>query len=183
MVVADCPVPMPPLWERGGLGGPGAPEADHPALLSPPLKKGGRGGFAAAGARATAWLALWLWSTRAVAGPTFGAVGPANPVPWETAAKLGFDLSTLSEDGLYGPRDGRRVLDYEFCIPTGEGPWAEVAAIDLSAKAMPGSRGRIGCGPDQVLVLGNTHQPGFAAVLQALARLPFITGIQQAWFE
>jgi hypothetical protein len=48
---------------------------------------------------------------------------------------------------------------------------------------MAGSRGRIGCGPDQVLVLGNTHQPGFAAVLQALARLPFIRRIEPAWFE
>jgi len=144
---------------------------------------GGRGGFAAAGAWVFAWLALWSWSTLAVAGPNLEAVGPAAPPTQDSSAKLGLDLSALSEDGLFGPRDGRRALDYEFCIPQGEYTWAQVAAIDPSAKAMAGSRGRIGCGPDQVLVLGNTHQPGFAAVLQALVRLPFIQRIEPAWFE
>jgi hypothetical protein len=123
-----------------------------------------------------AWLALWAWFTLAVAGPNLEAVGAATPA-------LGLDLSPLSEDGLYGSGEGRRALDYEFCIPQGGEPWAQVSVIDPSAKAMAGSRGRIGCGPDQVLVLGNTHQPGFAAVIHALARLPFIRRIEPVWFE
>jgi hypothetical protein len=125
-------------------------------------------------------LVFCLWSCLVTAAPAIESPGPA---PKQATAKLALDLSTLSEDGLYGPSDGRRALDYEFCIPAGAGPWTEVAAIDPSARAMPGSRGRIGCGPGQVLVLGNTHQPNFPAVLDALAGLPFMTRIQPAWFE
>jgi hypothetical protein len=46
-----------------------------------------------------------------------------------------------------------------------------------------GSPGRIGCGPDQVLVIGNTHRPDFAFVLQRLAELPYVERIEQAHFE
>ena len=34
--------------------------------------------------------------------------------------KISFDLAALNEDGLYGPPDGLRALDYEFCIPAQE---------------------------------------------------------------
>ncbi len=98
-------------------------------------------------------------------------------------AAIGFDLERLDAAGLQGPPDGRRSLDYEFCIPDGPGPRAEVTAIDPSARFQPGSRGRIGCTAGQVLVLGNTHQAGWREVLHALAALPYVKRISEAWFE
>jgi hypothetical protein len=96
---------------------------------------------------------------------------------------IGFDLNRLDESGLQGPLDGRRALDYEYCIPGAARYRERVAAIDPSARFLPGSRGRIGCRPDQVLVLGNTHQPGFRDVLAALAALPFVERIVECVFE
>ena len=113
-----------------------------------------------------------LWSCETSAA---GAVGALD--------KIGFDLTALDADGLIGEGNGRRALDYELCVPRRPGTRAEVAAIDPSARFMAGSPGRIGCAPEQVLVLGNTHQPGFARVLARLAELPYVTRIQRAWFE
>jgi hypothetical protein len=112
-------------------------------------------------------------------------MGLQVPEPQADAAigVIGFELCDLDASGLVGPADGKRALDYEFCIPAGEGFAAEVRAIDDSARFHPGSRGRIGCGSDEVLVLGNTHRPDFAFVLQRLAELPYVARIERAWFE
>lgn len=96
---------------------------------------------------------------------------------------IGFEVCDLDAQGLIGPPDGKRALDYEFCIPAGEGFTEEVRAIDATASFQPGGRGRIGCGPEQVLVLGNTHRPDFFFVLQRLAELPYVERIERAWFE
>ena len=96
---------------------------------------------------------------------------------------IGFDLHDLDTEGLIGPPDGKRAVDYEFCIPVGAAFMDEVSAIDTSARFYRTSRGRIGCGPDEVLVLGNTHQPDFAVVLHQLANLPYVEHIQRAWLE
>lgn len=108
-----------------------------------------------------------------------GAAGEGASVP----AVIGFDLGRLDDRGLQGPPDGLRSLDYEYCIPEGTRYREQVLAIDPSARFQPGSRGRIGCGSGQVLVLGNTHQPGFRQVLQALAELPFVERIAECVFE
>ena len=100
-----------------------------------------------------------------------------------TPAVIGFDLGRLDDRGLQGPPDGLRSLDYEYCIPEGADYRAQVIAIDPSARFLPGSRGRIGCLLGQLLVLGNTHQPGFRQVLQALAALPFVKRIAESVFE
>ncbi len=128
--------------------------------------------------RGRSWLGpvLGLACACVAAGVAAGATAAAPSV-------LGLDLTGLDADGLQGQGSSRRALDYEYCIPAGKGPRTEVAALDPTARFMPGSRGRIGCGPDQVLVLGNTHQPGFEQVLQRLAALPYVARIQQAWFE
>lgn len=114
------------------------------------------------------------------------------PLPlWAAAAGEGvtvppvirFDLGRLDDRGLQGPPDGLRSLDYEYCIPEGGRYREQVAAIDPSARFMPGSPGRIGCRPGQVLVLGNTHQPGFRDILWALADLPFVERILESLFE
>lgn len=119
-------------------------------------------------------LLLGLW--------TLGAALAAEPAPGRSAV-IGFDIGALDADGLIGPADGKRSLDYEYCIPRGAAYAAEVRAIDPSARLNDGSRGRIGCGPAQVLVLGNTHQPGFADVLKRLAALPYVERIEQTFFE
>lgn len=101
----------------------------------------------------------------------------------DALAKIRFDLSALRADGLLGPADGLRALDYEFCIPLHAVYWQRVAAIDASARRYPDSPGRVGCGAEETLVIGNTHQEGFRTVLHRLARLPFVRRIEPVWFE
>jgi hypothetical protein len=96
---------------------------------------------------------------------------------------IGFDLSEIDDRGLIGPEGGKRAVDYELCIPDDETFVAEVRAIDPSLRLMPGSPGRIGCHPGQLLVLGSTHRPGFRSILQRLADLPYVERIERAFFE
>lgn len=98
------------------------------------------------------------------------------------SAKIRFDLSRLDAAGLYGPPDGLRALSYEFCIPDRADRAARVREIDGSLE-MHRSRGRVGCTDGELLCIGNTHQPGYREVLEALARLPYVTRIEQAFFE
>lgn len=100
-----------------------------------------------------------------------------------TGQVLGIDLSALDANGLVGPTNGKRSLSYEFCIPSGQIPAAEVGHIDPSAAFFPRSRGRIGCAPDQTLVIGHTHQLDFASILQQLANLPYVERIVESYFE
>ena len=104
--------------------------------------------------------------------------GPRAQVP-----VLAFDLSALDAQGLIGPPDGKRALSYEFCIPAGAAQVAEVRGIDPSARFFPVSPGRIGCGADQQLVIGHTHQPDFASILRRLADLPYVERIEPSHFE
>lgn len=122
----------------------------------------------------------------------YAALLLALMLPWIAAlagegtsppAVIGFDLGRLDDHGLQGPPDGLRSLDYEYCIPEGTEYRTQVIAIDPSARFLPGSRGRIGCLPGQVLVLGNTQQPGFRGVLTALAELPFVEHIAECFHE
>ncbi len=99
------------------------------------------------------------------------------------SAVMGLDLADLDEDGLRGPPDGLRAVDYEFCIPAAAAAREAVGRIDSSARFFPSGRGRIGCGEQEILVLGNTHQPGFRGVLLALASLPYVVRIEEAFFE
>jgi len=99
------------------------------------------------------------------------------------AAKISFDLSKISPAGLVGPPNGLRSLAYEFCIPAQASYRAQVQAIDATVQFYPGSRGRIGCRPDQYLCIGNTHQVGWRQKLLQLANLPYIQRIDEAVFE
>ncbi len=107
----------------------------------------------------------------------------SRPQPTESERqKIPFVLSQLDEDGLYGPEGGKVALDYEFCIPKEEKYLQEARKIDPSLKVQS-SRGRIGCGKDQYLCLGNTHQKNYRDILYGLARLPYVERIEQAFFE
>jgi hypothetical protein len=99
------------------------------------------------------------------------------------AAKIDFDLESLNDEGLYGPPDGLRSLDYEFCIPASEVLVDEVTAIDSSVTVYRSSAGRIGCGEDEYLCIGNTHQQDFRHVLCQLTALPYVEEIQQTFWE
>ena len=98
------------------------------------------------------------------------------------AAKIRFDLTALDAAGLHGSPDSLRALDYEFCIPERPYSIAQVQSIDASVRMLK-SRGRIGCSAGELLCIGNTHQPGYRDVLAALARLPYVARIDQAFFE
>jgi hypothetical protein len=104
-------------------------------------------------------------------------------LPDPEANKIGFDLSQLNEAGLYGPPDGLRTLQYEFCIPAEPGLKEQVTAIDPTLTVYSESPGRIGCQSDELLCIGHTGQPNFRDVLAQLAALPEIQRIEQAWFE
>ncbi len=111
-------------------------------------------------------------------------LGGSQAAGGTTAADLiGLDLERLHDSGLYGPPNGRRSLSYELCIPSGPLYREEVATIDPSARFQPGSRGRVGCASHQVLVIGDTHQPGFQEILASLAALPYVDRIVEALFE
>jgi hypothetical protein len=58
-----------------------------------------------------------------------------------------------------------------------------VQSIDPTVQAQAGSPGRIGCGPEEVLCIGNTHQPNWRAVLGSLATLDYVTRIDRSFFE
>ena len=97
--------------------------------------------------------------------------------------KVTFDLEQLNDDGLIGPPTGHRSLMYEFCIPADSASAAQVRSIDPSVKMYSMSPGRIGCTDDQVLCIGETHQPGWRTVLGQLSALDYIERIDQSFAE
>ena len=134
------------------------------------MSNSGSGG---ASGRSGALLILCLFGLPAVGG---------GDSPEGAVAKIRFDLSVLDDSGLYGPTDGLRALDYEFCIPDRPDTVARVRSIDGSVR-MHRARGRIGCAASELLCIGNTHQPRFHEVLAALSRLPYVARIDQTFFE
>ena len=101
----------------------------------------------------------------------------------DAESKIRIDLSRLGANGLQGPPDGLRALHYEYCIPGRLEAIQAVTAIDRTLQIQRDSPGRVGCGADELLCLGHTHQPDHRAVLQRLAALPFIVEIREAFFE
>jgi hypothetical protein len=99
------------------------------------------------------------------------------------SAKIRFDLSVFDQSGLYGPPDGLRAAAYEFCIPASEYAAGVVKAVDPTIQIYPASPGRIGCGSDQLLCIGSTHQPEFRDVLRRLAELDFVRRIELSFAE
>lgn len=109
--------------------------------------------------------------------------GQAKLKEQEDLLKVNFDLSILNEDGLYGPKDGLRALDYEFCIPMEESKKAEVKKIDESVRFFDMARGRIGCSSKEYLCIGSTHQKKHKKILKNLAALDYIKRVDQVFYE
>ncbi len=97
--------------------------------------------------------------------------------------KVEFDLTRLDADGLYGPADGKRSLSYEFCIPAHVNTARQVMSIDLTAIVYKESPGRLQCGKEQYLVVGDTYQANYLVILKKLVELQYVTRIQEAFFE
>jgi heat shock protein HslJ len=107
------------------------------------------------------------------------ARGPAHGA----RAKISFDLEMIDDEGLTGQPDGKVAVAYEFCIPETPTLLAEVQRIDPTAAIQRDAPGRIGCGPDQVLCIGSTHQPDWRSVLQGLAALHYVARIDRYFGE
>jgi hypothetical protein len=98
-------------------------------------------------------------------------------------SKLELDLTVLDAAGLRGPANGKVAVSYEFSIPNRPECRAAVVRIDHTVELMPGARGRIGSGPGEILCIGSTHQPDYAAVLESLAALPYVARIIECHHE
>lgn len=98
---------------------------------------------------------------------------------WE---KVKIDFSKLDNQGLSGPEGGKVAANYEFCIPKDAQKWKTIQKIDATAQQYKG-RGRIGCTPEQWLIIGSTHQKNYRRVLYQLASLDFIHRIEETYWE
>lgn len=110
-------------------------------------------------------------------------LGPGCDGRGSPREKIDLDLDALNAQGLYGPPDGLRSLDYEFCIPNDASAVATVRGIDPTVRIHRDSPGRIGCTSTEYLCIGNTAQRDFRGVLHRLAELPYVERIGQAHFE
>ena len=119
-------------------------------------------------------LIAYLMGTGRSSGETLSVA-----VLWQQ--KVTFSLGSLDEQGLWGPPTGKRVLDYEFCIPRTTRHVAEIKAIDPTIRIQPG-RGRIDCTTDQYLCLGTTHHD-YRKVLETLIQLDYVNRIDQTVWE
>ena len=97
--------------------------------------------------------------------------------------KIEFDITQLNQQGLYGPADGLRSLNYEFCIPAEEHFVSTVLNIDPDIKIYRQSPGRIGCTQAEYLCIGDTYNKPYQKNFNDLADLSFIKRIIQSVFE
>lgn len=100
-----------------------------------------------------------------------------------TLAKIKFPIDQIDDNGLYGSADGKRSLDYEFCIPKDETSIAIIKKINPNIQMPEGSRGRINCKKTQQLCLGNTHHKDWKNQLLEIANQDFVVEIRQNFFE
>jgi heat shock protein HslJ len=113
--------------------------------------------------------------------PMDGGLAPETPITG--SGKITFDLASIDEAGLTGPPDGQVAVAYEFCIPATTDRLTEVQSIDPTVQAQGGAPGRIGCGPDELLCIGSTHQANWRSVLEKLATLDYVSRIDRSFAE
>ena len=92
-------------------------------------------------------------------------------------------MSQISSEGLIGPPNGLRSLSYEFCIPQTQAAIRDLRLIDPTIQYYRQSPGRIGCDETEYLCIGETHNPRWKEILEAIANLPYVEKIQQSFAE
>ena len=97
--------------------------------------------------------------------------------------RLAFDLDGIGFDGLMGPPDGKRYLDYEFCAPADLATLRRLQGISPTLRCHPGASGRSACHPGQALCIGSTESPHWRVDLCRLTTLPFVQQVLPTWWE
>jgi hypothetical protein len=112
-------------------------------------------------------------------------LGGCSTLGWQVGdmAKIKFDLNALDSNGLRGTEGGLRSVSYEFCFPGSIDNVDQVMAIDKTIVVYQQSPGRVQCGQNEYLGIGNTNQLDYREVLRKLAELDYISSIQEATFE
>ena len=78
---------------------------------------------------------------------------------------------------------GLRSLSYEFCIPQTQEAIRDIRSIDPTIQYYRHSPGRIGCDDEEYLCIGETHNPRWKEILEAIAHLSYVEKIQQSFAE
>ncbi len=95
--------------------------------------------------------------------------------------KMDFTFSKLNKKGLIKKRG--TSLAYEFCIPNKDEYLDKVKAIDSTIAIYKSSKGRIGCGENQLLCIGETADKDYKTILIELTKLPYVKSINESFFE
>jgi hypothetical protein len=77
--------------------------------------------------------------------------------------KMNFSFSKLDKKGLI--KDKGTSLAYEFCIPNTEDNLTQIKSIDETIAVYKSSKGRIGCGKDEILCIGETIDKDYKKIL------------------
>ncbi|MCB0705512.1 MAG: hypothetical protein KDC34_09395 [Saprospiraceae bacterium] len=112
---------------------------------------------------------------------TFGACDSEKPDC--TFDKIKFDLELIDEVGLRGPKDGKVLVDYEFCIPQKDAFKSEVVNINPYINMDKYTKGRIGCSDKEWHCMGNTGSQNYREILCALSNLDYVVEIREVFFE
>lgn len=96
-----------------------------------------------------------------------------------------FDLERFDEDGLIGPADGKRSVDYSYFIPNKPQYIEEVKAIDPSyqERHAPQELKRLACDDDCIFIKGTTHQENFLEILYNLSQLEYMSQIHEIIYK
>ena len=95
--------------------------------------------------------------------------------------KMNFEFSKLDKNGLRKSKG--TSLAYEFCIPNEEEKINQIKKIDETIKLYHSSQGRIGCGQNEVLCIGETANKDYKSILIKLTKLPYVKNINESFFE
>lgn len=93
--------------------------------------------------------------------------------------KIRFDMKKVDESGFEGPADGKRPVDYQFCVPNDLETRMAVMELEPAARFESGVAGRAGCTADEILVFASTEGPNWRGRLYAIAALPYVKSIRR----
>lgn len=96
-------------------------------------------------------------------------------------SKMNFEFSKLDKKGLVKNRG--TSLAYEFCIPNKDECLDKIKEIDESIAIYKSSTGRIGCGKNEILCIGETAHKDYRKILTELASLEYVKSINESFFE